>query len=56
MPTYEPIQGVPGGCLVPQSAGILVTAPGSTVASRLPGLKDVCDAFKINPVIDQSSP
>lgn len=49
----DPIQGVPGGCRVSQSAGILVTAPGSTVAARLPGLRYVCDAFQIGPVVDQ---
>jgi hypothetical protein len=45
----DPIQGVPGGYRLPRSAGMLVTAPGSTLATRLPGVKDVCDAFQIGP-------
>lgn len=50
----DPIQGVPGGCRVPQSADVLVTAPGSTLVAKLPGVRDVCDAFRIGPVTNRS--
>jgi hypothetical protein len=50
----QPVEGVPGGCLVPQSAAILVTPPGSTRTSRLAGVKDACEPLQIGPVIKQS--
>lgn len=50
----DPDQAVPGGCLVKSSSDVLVTAPGSTVAARLPGVAYVCEAFQVNPVIGKA--
>lgn len=49
------ITGVPGGCLVRQSQTLLVTAPDSTESTSLPGLSDVCDAFDIGPVLQNTA-
>jgi hypothetical protein len=50
----DPDQAVPGGCLVRNSEDVLVTAPGSAVASKLSSVAHVCEAFQINPVIDEA--
>lgn len=50
----DPDQAVPGGCLVPHSSGVMVTPPGSTVATKLPSAAYVCEAFQANPVINKA--
>ena len=48
----NPIQGVPGGCLVPHANALLVTAPDATVSVKFTGgFTDICDNLEINPVI-----
>jgi Protein of unknown function (DUF4232) len=52
--SVNPIQGVPGGCLVPHANALLVTAPDATVSTKFTGgFTYICDNFQINPVIDK---
>jgi len=51
----NPIGGVPGGCRVRASSALVVTSPDSTQPATLPGLRLVCDAFEIGPLLDEAA-